>query len=123
MRREDGSWGHAYATHIALLIDRGITLSSGEYACHTCDNPQCVNPRHLFVSDQSGNMDDCARKGRAAPNTKRLSRADAETIIRRKAAGEGSRDLADEFGVSIATIQQIARGFTWKWLRRPEAAR
>lgn len=34
------------------------------FACHTCDNPNCVNPRHLFDGDAKANQRDSASKGR-----------------------------------------------------------
>lgn len=41
-------------------------LKRNEHVLHSCDNPCCVNPDHLFIGNQFLNMMDMGLKGRAA---------------------------------------------------------
>lgn len=41
--------------------------------CHTCDNPPCINPRHLFLGTNQDNVNDREQKGRGTRG-KRINR-------------------------------------------------
>lgn len=56
-----------YKAHRMSYEMRFGPLPSGSVVCHTCDNPSCVNPNHLFEGTQKDNAQDTARKGRLNP--------------------------------------------------------
>lgn len=66
--------GHSYqATQLAWMLHNGREFPKGQLACHTCDNPKCVNPHHIWPGTQRDNMADCALKGRlVTPKRKTL---------------------------------------------------
>lgn len=46
-----------YETHIG-------PIEEGKLICHSCDNPRCVNPEHLFQGTNLDNEKDKDSKGR-----------------------------------------------------------
>lgn len=95
------------------------------FVCHTCDNPPCCNPTHLFLGTTTDNMRDMVSKGRNAeshgehnPNAK-LTDDDAREVIRMRAAGASRRVVAERFGISRTMVSLITSGRNWKCLAKP----
>lgn len=96
--------------------------------CHTCDNPPCCNPAHLFLGTSSDNMKDAFRKGRLnlpkggvwrsgpgrRPPNIRLNESLVRSLRERYGKGEGFIGLAREIGVHQNTVYRMLIGDTWK---------
>lgn len=52
------------ATQISWEIENGAPFPIERMACHSCDNPPCVNPKHLWPGTNKENMQDASKKGR-----------------------------------------------------------
>lgn len=90
---------------------------------HTCDNPPCVNPDHLFLGTQQINVADMVSKGRNFipsldnnPNAK-LSLKEVKEIKELLYTSVKQIDIAVKYRVSKQTISEIARGNLWKDMR------
>lgn len=52
------------AHRIAWELQNTQKIPTGMDACHSCDNPPCCNPSHIWIGTRKENLQDCARKGR-----------------------------------------------------------
>jgi hypothetical protein len=109
----------AFAHRVAWKISNGYE-PRGLCVLHNCDNPRCVNPRHLSVGSQADNLRDMRNKGRDKPppaislhgtlnGSAKLS--DAEVAEIRSSAGViPQRTLAKKYGISPAQVCRIQTG-------------
>lgn len=107
-RRSIGAHQLSYTAFVGEIAD-------GLCVCHSCDNPRCVNPEHLFLGTKKDNADDRDRKGRnsAPPRIPRnanaqakLSEQDVENIVKSTLS---SRVIAKAYGVADGYIRAIRR--------------
>lgn len=55
------------AHRLSYTITKG-QIPAGQIICHTCDNPHCVNPQHLFAGTHTDNIKDMLTKNRQGTN-------------------------------------------------------
>lgn len=96
-------------------------IPKGMHVLHKCDVRCCVNPDHLFLGTHTDNMRDMVAKGRHVfpnlrgeqhPNSK-LNNENVARIKVLRQQGKTHRVIADEIGVSRATISLVLGGKAW----------
>lgn len=112
-----------YAHRISWELANG-SIPKGLWVLHKCDNPKCVNPKHLFLGTQTENMQDAARKLRIrggargeAQGSSRLKEGEVLTIKQLLSDGKVRQTvIAKMFNVTPTAILFIKKGKTWSWL-------
>ncbi len=99
-------------------------IPEGMFVCHHCDNPPCVNPKHLFVGTARDNMLDKMRKGRQGNcgsshqgvrnGRAKLTLVEVESIRCLGAQGATQLEIARLFGISPTQTARILKGESWK---------
>ena len=106
------------AHRLSYLIYRG-EIPDGMLVCHSCDNPKCVKPSHLFLGTYQDNSQDMAKKNRhlfgERNNKSKLTREKVLAIHRLyHEEGVSQGKIAKSFGIGQATVWKILHGIRWK---------
>ena len=121
--------GKEFKAHVYSWIIHNGDNRNGLCVCHSCDNPSCVNPNHLWIGTSADNVHDCISKGRA---TRRSGRGksrfgeahphakltdEAVKIIRKEyqknKRGFGASSLSQKYGVSKQVILGVIHRKGW----------
>jgi hypothetical protein len=110
--------GVIYSAHRLSYELHHRPLADNEYACHTCDNPICVNPNHLFAGTTQANHSDMVAKGRhihglAHPRAKLTEHQVREIREMYHQKQRNQYELASLFKVSRTLIGRIVRREVW----------
>jgi hypothetical protein len=102
------SWAH----HTQSRIPKGMLV------CHSCDNPRCVNPAHLWLGTYADNHEDMVAKGRRRTEAKgemahkaKLTEDQVKLIL---VDPRPYSQIATEYGVAGPTITSIKNRESWR---------
>lgn len=116
--------GERMGAHRAAWTLTNGPIPVGIEVCHSCDNPRCVNPAHLFLGTHQDNMRDAYTKGRIVQppgrpqrgernGSAKLTEADVFAIRARHHDGETQTGIAQDFPVSQQQICDIVHRKCW----------
>jgi hypothetical protein len=95
-------------------------IPDGAFVCHSCDNPSCINPDHLFIGSPKDNTQDMIRKGRkgtllgSVHGMAKLTEEDVTGIRAAREKGELLASIATRYGISFQHVSLIARNKSWR---------
>jgi hypothetical protein len=108
-------YAHRYAYHLATGEKLGELC-----VLHTCDNPACCNPAHLWLGTKADNSRDMTDKDRAAKGedvgTSKLTERDVQEIRALYEAGETQENIAAAYGIGRRQVSRIVKKEQWGWL-------
>lgn len=110
----DGKYINAHRAMYLAIYDE---IPENTCICHSCDNPACINPEHLFLGTQKENVSDMHSKNRHSHGeTHSQSMRNAWTPEKRILAAERTKQRMQE----IHRLQAINAGVpdNWKYCPR-----
>ena len=116
-----GLKGKAYKAHrIAYLLHNKSQPDIDKDVCHSCDNPPCVNPNHLFLGTRSENLRDMHSKGRwvcpeklkgdKSPYVVHSDKKIRKLIFLYKSGCFSSHYLGERYGVPRSLVYRVIQG-------------
>lgn len=113
----EGSRGASktFFTHrLSWELHNNMPVPEGLCVLHTCDNPPCINPAHLYVGTQNDNVQDREHRGRTAHGAAyphfRLTGAVRNTIIGLYENGLSTRQVAKRVGLGKSRVAIVVKG-------------
>lgn len=113
----------AIRAHIISYEIHNGKIPKGMCVCHSCDNPPCVNPLHLWLGTHAENMRDGFKKGRIK-NTNpsngerhwnaKMTWGKVREIRKTNLPRYGrNKILAKQYGVHVQIIKRILNNRNW----------
>lgn len=123
--RQSGVEIKTYSAHrISWAIENNSIIPEKMMICHTCDNPSCVNPNHLYLGTGFDNNKDTVNRGRAnrkSGNDCSWSKLTENDVLDIRSSNDSQTSLAKKYGVSQPHISRIISGDRSLWKHAKKA--
>lgn len=113
--------GKPQLAHRVSYVLSGKSIPDGLLVCHSCDNPPCVNPFHMFIGTPKENSLDMVKKGRhwnckgeRNPSVKLRQERVSEIRELYSTGKYSSRAIGKLYGVSKTQIMKIVNKVSWQ---------
>lgn len=104
--------GSDYAHRVAFYLSRRRYPTTGMHIAHTCDNPPCINPIHLYEATPKENHQDAVARTGKQTGIRKLSDQDVGQIALMYKEPSDAKMLADKFGISRQYVYRIGMGIS-----------
>lgn len=107
------------ASRLAYIIANG-SIDETLHVLHTCDNPPCCRPDHIYAGTHEQNTRDWVERNRLVHyrgTANRMAKLNAEQVASARAlhaSGISGNVLAQRFGVSQPIMARLLRGESYK---------
>ena len=98
----------------------------GHFACHSCGNKKCINPRHVYWGTRKNNYDDAIEIGEMAHSEENgmakltnIQVAEIKTMLASET--HTINQIAQMYGRNYITIHDIKSGRTWRRVQASQA--
>lgn len=114
------------ACHVYAYELTNGPITPGLFVLHSCDNPPCCEPAHLFQGTQAQNLADMCAKGRHATGygikgsqhwCARLTEDEVREMRQLRRVGVILADLAVLYDVGISAVHSIVTYKTWRHVK------
>lgn len=105
-----------YAHRVSYVLNKG-NIPSGLVVRHSCDNPTCVNPKHLLLGTHQDNVADRVNRNRSAIGERNgRSKLNPEQVKEILASADTPTILGKRYHVDPRLIVKIKKREIWKHL-------
>lgn len=113
--------GRTYMAHRVAYELLVSPMPHGLNVLHRCDNPSCVNPKHLYLGTQQDNVNDMWARGRAKPGAHHgedhgMAKLRDQEAIAIRLSTDTQRSLAKRYNLSQSTVWAIKNRKIWAHL-------